>query len=433
MKKISVVMPVHNTGILLKKSIGSLVIQSMEDFELICVDDGSDDAVTLQILKSYEGSCPFFKPVYLEKSVGAAEARNIGLNMAVGEYVIFLDSDDEFDEFLLETMYERAIRNNADICCCGYEEFYEDGHGRHSLGMHFPKESGNITQECFALEDLDESALTLWTSAPWKLFRRDFVRQNRISFQTLSSSNDVYFSCMTAILARRICYTKCDRPLIFYRQSVENQISANRNPENILEAVKWTMEDLKRRGLYSNNINRIFAFLYEHAAYELRTSRKEELCRKFYNDLRHFVIEHEGKVFLTRPEFAYFKDNLLKREYDSRWFLLIGNYRAQLEERADELEEKLRGYRRIALWGMGKRGEAFQNFCKSKDIGLAGIADRSNVGVGNFTKDGFRIIDKKDALETADMIVASNKEIYDSLLAVDGEIQCIDLSQYCPY
>ena len=433
MKKISVIMPIHNTGLLLKKSIGTLENQSLKDFELICVDDASDDVATLQILKSYENSYTSFRQVHLKNGIGAAEARNIGLALAVGEYVIFLDSDDEFDEFLLETMYNSAVQRNADMCCCGYEEFYEDEGGRHSLGIHFPKESGDVTREWFCLDDLDESALTLWASAPWKLFRRSFVQQNNIVFQSLSSSNDVYFSCMAAVLASRICYAKCDRPLIFYRQNVKNQISANRNPENLLEAVKHIVEDLRQRKLYDNNINKIVVFLYEHAGYELRTSRNKGQCRSFYYGLRHFTAEHRKAISLSHPESKYFMENLLQHEYDNGWFLLVGDFQAQLERKADELAEKLKGYRQIVLWGRGNRGEAFQHFCRTRGIDLAGVADRSNISVGSFTEKGFKIIDKKDALKVADMIVASNKEVYDSLLAAYDGIRCMDLSRYCPY
>lgn len=433
MKKISVVMPVYNTGELLNKSIGTLEKQSLIDFELICVDDASEDIITLQILNQYERKCPFFKAVHLESSAGAAEARNTGLGIASGEYVIFLDSDDEFDELLLETMYDSAVQNRADICCCGYEEFYEDEWGRHSMGIHFPKEYGSVTQEYFNIKDLDESALTLWTSAPWKLFRRTFIQKNEIRFQTLPSSNDVYFSCMAAILAHRICYTKCDRPLIFYRQNVKNQISGNRNPGSLLEAMKWILEDLRQRGLYANHINKAAAFLYEHAAYELRTSQNEDQCRKFYYDLRRFVAEHENEVLLVSTRFIYFKDNILNREYDSGWFLLIGDFQKQLEMQTDHLVGRLRGHCRIVLWGMGKRGEAFQHFCKINDIVLAGVADRSNRNTGGITKYGFRIIDTKDVLGIADLIVASNNEIYRSLLAELRGMQCIDLSRYCPY
>ncbi len=433
MKKISVVMPVHNTGLLLNKSIGTLEKQSLKDFELICIDDASKDSITLQILEQYEHKCSFLKTVHLENRVGAASARNRGLDLASGEYVIFLDSDDEFDEYLLETMYDRAIQNHADICCCGYEEFYEDGQGRYSLGIHFPKEYGTVTKEWFNIEDLDESALTMWTSAPWKLFRRTFLQENDVRFQTLSSSNDVYFSCMAAILAHRICYTKCDRPLIFYRQNVENQISANRNPLNLLEAVKQILEDLRRKHLYVNHVHKVTAFLYEHAMYELRTSRNEEQCKKFYYGLRQFVAEHEYEVLLVSPRFTYFKENILKKEYDSGWFLLVDDFEKQLEMQADDLIEKLQGYQRILLWGMGKRGEAFLHFCKLKEIDLAGITDRSNRNTGDITKYGVRIIDTKEAFKIADFIVASNNEIYCFLLAEHTEIPCIDLSRYCPY
>lgn len=433
--KVSVIMPIHNTGALLRKSIGTLEKQSLKDFEMICVDDNSGDILTLQILDLYERECPFIKVMHLKNSAGAAEARNVGLDEASGEYVIFLDSDDEFGEALLETMYNRSVQNSADICCCGYEEFYEDEKGRHSLGIHFPKEQGRVTQGWFALEDLDERALTLWTSAPWKLFRRDFVQENKIRFQTLPSSNDVYFSCMTAILARRICYTKCDTPLIFYRQNVDGQISANRNPGDLLEAVKWLMEDLVQRGRDTDSIKKkIAVFLYEHAAYELKASRNGEQSRKFYYDLRYFAAEQEDGLLLSNPEYRYFRDNLLKQEYDSGWFLLIGDYRAQLERRSDQLVEELNRYGKIVLWGMGKRGEAFQYFCKKKNIDLAGIADRSNRNIGGITEYGFKIVDKKDALAMGDVIVASNREIYCSLLAGHREMKnIIDLSRYCPY
>lgn len=434
MKKISVVMPIHNTGRLLNKSIGTLVKQSLKDFELICVDDASSDILTLQTLERYRSKCPFIKVVHLKNNAGAAEARNAGLDMASGEYVIFLDSDDEFSEMLLETMYDCAVQNHADICCCGYEEFYEDEQGKHSLGIHFPKEQGTATQGWFALEDLDEAALTLWTSAPWKLFRRAFVQENGIRFQTLSSSNDVYFSCMAAILARRICYTKCDSPLVFYRQNVDGQISANRNPGNLLEAVKWLMEDLVHRKMDVNSIKKkIAVFLYEHAAYELRASRNEEQSRKFYNDLKNFTIEHKDEMLLSIPQYKYFQDNLLKQEYDSGWFLLVGDYRMQLERRADDLVKELNGYQKIVLWGMGKRGEAFQYFCRMKNIDLIGIADRSNRNVGSVTEYEFKIVDKNRALDIGDVIVASNREIYCSLLAGHKGIRCMDLSRYCPY
>lgn len=433
MKKISVVMPVHNTGILLSKSIGTLEKQSLKDFELICIDDASEDIATLQILDLYERKLPFLRVVHSKKSLGAAEARNKGLDMAMGEYVIFLDSDDEFDESLLETLYDCAIQNRADICCCGYEEFYEDEQGRHSLGVHFPKEKGRVTQAWFRLEDLDETALTLWTAGPCKLFKRDFILENGIRFQTLRSCNDVYFSCMTAILARRICYTKCDRPLFFYRQNVKDQISSNRNPGNLLGAVEYLITDLKQRGLYHDNLDKAAYFLCEHAVYELGKSRNEEQCRRFYYDLRSFITEHQDEMRLQNSTFLYFADNLLRQEYETGWFRLMGNFRAQLEIERDAVLEMLKGYKRIVLWGMGKRGKAFQDFCRMNGIKLAGTADRSNRDVGGITEYGFRIIDKKDALEIADMIVASNSEIYDLLQTEYPGARCIDLSRYCPY
>lgn len=431
--KISVVMPVYNTGIFLKNSIDSIIKQSFKDYELICVDDASKDSCTLHLLSEFEKEYSFLKVLHLAESRGAAEARNIGFSNAKGTYVIFLDSDDEFDYQLLEIMHKRILEENADICCCGYEEFYEDEQGRHCISRHFPKEYLDVTTQAFCIYDLDETALTLWSSAPWKLFRKDFIQKNEIFFQTLSSSNDVYFSCMTAILAKRICYVTCNRPLIFYRQNLKTQISANRNPQNLLLAVKKLVKDLKARQLYDRNKEKIFVFLFEHAAYELRISNHREWCREFYNDLRIFVEQHGKDVLIKSENVLYFRENLLRQEYDSDWFKLTDDFLTQLENNAQILIDKLKGYDRIFLWGIGKRGKAFQSFCKLYHINLVGVTDKSNENIGDVTEMGFEIVDANMVLNHADIIIASNREIYYFLQKMERQVKCIDLSSFCPY
>ena len=137
--KISVVMPVYNSGKYLRESIDSLISQSFKDIELICVDDASDDLETREILKEYSNAeLPFtFYFVALNKRSGAANARNVGFKKATGVYTIFLDADDVFDTVFLEKMYTEAVKEDADVCVCGYREFYceEDGikNGEHIL------------------------------------------------------------------------------------------------------------------------------------------------------------------------------------------------------------------------------------------------------------------------------------------------------------
>ena len=122
--KISIIIPVYNTGVYLEEALDSIYAQSFREYEVICVDDSSEDLLTRKILNNYQRKYKNMHVIRQKINVGAGEARNIGFLRARGEYVIFLDADDVFKEIFLEEMY-RCIRvNNADVCICGHEEFY---------------------------------------------------------------------------------------------------------------------------------------------------------------------------------------------------------------------------------------------------------------------------------------------------------------------
>lgn len=94
--KISIIVPVHNTGVYLEESLESIFTQSFQEFEVICVDDASSDKLTREILHRYQCIYENMRVIWLEENIGAGEARNIGFDEAKGEYVIFLDADDVF-------------------------------------------------------------------------------------------------------------------------------------------------------------------------------------------------------------------------------------------------------------------------------------------------------------------------------------------------
>lgn len=120
---ISVVMPVHNTGLYLEEALDSLFNQTFADFELLCVDDASEDKQTIEILNHYQHMWKEMKVIWLEESVGAAEARNIGVSKASGKYVMFLDSDDIFQEEMLAELYETITADDSEVCFCGFRSF----------------------------------------------------------------------------------------------------------------------------------------------------------------------------------------------------------------------------------------------------------------------------------------------------------------------
>lgn len=115
MVKVSIVMPVYNCEVYLRESLGSVQRQTLEEWELLCVDDGSTDS-SLGILEEFRQQDERIR-VFTQSNQGAGVARNLGLQHARGEYSAFLDADDfYFDEDALESMYEMCERNHVGAC-----------------------------------------------------------------------------------------------------------------------------------------------------------------------------------------------------------------------------------------------------------------------------------------------------------------------------
>lgn len=115
MKKVSIVMPVYNCASYLAESLDSVLYQTLKEWELLCVDDGSNDG-SLELLKRYQ-SMDARIHIFTQPNQGAGVARNLGLQHAQGEYIAFLDADDYFfDADALEQMYEACNRYHVDAC-----------------------------------------------------------------------------------------------------------------------------------------------------------------------------------------------------------------------------------------------------------------------------------------------------------------------------
>ena len=119
--KVSVIVPVYNAEEHLNQCLDTIVNQTLKEIEIICVDDGSTDN-SLEILNQYAQKDTRIK-VIQQKNQYAGVARNNGLKIARGEYVIFLDSDDFFKEDLLEKTYNQGKKVDADIVLFGAKCF----------------------------------------------------------------------------------------------------------------------------------------------------------------------------------------------------------------------------------------------------------------------------------------------------------------------
>lgn len=118
MCKLSIIVPVYNTEKYLKQCLDSLVRQTVSDYEIIIIDDGSTDNSNV-ILKEYQEKYSFLH-VYHQKNHGLFYSRKKGLEYAHGDYIGWVDSDDFVDVDMFRTLYEAAIEQKSDLVYCNY-------------------------------------------------------------------------------------------------------------------------------------------------------------------------------------------------------------------------------------------------------------------------------------------------------------------------
>lgn len=200
--KISAIIPVYNAEKYLTQALNSIITQTIKDIEIICVDDSSTDN-SLQIIKNYAQKDSRIK-IIQQKNSFAGVARNNGLKVANGEYVIFLDADDYFSPKMFETMYSNAITTNSDITICKSQTILQET-GEIKINDYAVNNKYLIGRTNFTATDISKYIFQSCAGWAWdKLYKREFLLQNGLQFQALRHSNDTYFVLMSLILAKKI-------------------------------------------------------------------------------------------------------------------------------------------------------------------------------------------------------------------------------------
>ena len=196
--KVSVVVPVYNTERYLQRCLDSILSQTFKDFEVLCIDDGSSDKFW-EIIESYTVKDERFRPVQLKENHGVPYARNLALDIAGGEYVYFMDSDDWIDSGLIEAMYNAAIRTGNDVVINRnwYKEYDDPSERKPSGDFGFIKPepgyySPSLVQSRFFP--------VVWT----RLYRLKYLNDNNIRSPLLKGGvEDNFFTSLAEILQEK--------------------------------------------------------------------------------------------------------------------------------------------------------------------------------------------------------------------------------------
>ena len=175
--KVSVIVPVYNTADYVVRCLESIVAQTLTDIEILVIDDGSTDN-SPEILKSFADKESRVEIRSRENS-GLADTYNLGIELARGEYLAFIDSDDWIDPEALEKLYNRAIGADADLVLFRYRIFYEETNRRvdtKSLAGVLKNDGGSMTL------DTCPELINISTSSCVKLFSRELVHKNQITY-----------------------------------------------------------------------------------------------------------------------------------------------------------------------------------------------------------------------------------------------------------
>lgn len=184
--KLSVIIPAYNCEKYITRCINSIKMQKGIDTEIIVINDGSTDS-TKEILDSVDG----IKAVTIENG-GVANARNTGLRLATGDFIMFLDSDDFLEDGCFEYIVKRQQENDADIVRFTYLEYYESG--KTLTPLH------TFTEEIWAKKENFKNIIypyyingIMLNSICMTLFRSDIVKN--LSFRTdMQTAEDAVFS-----------------------------------------------------------------------------------------------------------------------------------------------------------------------------------------------------------------------------------------------
>ena len=279
---LSVIIPAYNVEKYIERCINSVLNQYLKNIEIIVIDDGSKDKTSDICLKMSENN----KSIIYKKvqNSGCSAARNLGISMAKGKYIAFLDSDDWVDSDMYVNMVEEAEKHQADIVICGFKKLDENKNLLSTVKI--PKRSTkNDYIDC----------TTEWFASPCnKIYKKDLLEKNNIRFLlNIYTGEDMFFNFMSFFYSENII--SVDKPFYNYFMN-QNSVSNNyKNRTDIYIVLRELISFYKRNEAYEENINKVRAcfkyhgIMYPFDVLQKLSENKVENWKRFYIKIKEEI------------------------------------------------------------------------------------------------------------------------------------------------
>lgn len=326
MIKVSVVLPIYNVSEYLYHSLSCLANQTLKEVEIICVDDGSTDS-SVQILQEFASNDSRFK-VILNKHSYAGGARNAGLSVAQGEYVMFLDPDDYYDVTMLETLFNKITQAKTDILICGIYMVKQQ-----QISYCMPSYKANVNNfynnKVFTVDDILDDIWFFMVYPYNKMYRRNFLYKNKIKFQEISNTNDASFAFETLIAAGKIMVT--DERFYYYRafRPGNTRLTKGKNLDCVIQAYEYSKDVCLKYPNFKKVEDGFKTIIISSLIYHLYSYCKE------YDSSNHYYYNYVQQYLKNNFENNHKTQNMLKDfncyQYMLAFVILKNNYQKYLK------------------------------------------------------------------------------------------------------
>lgn len=305
MPRLSIIVPVYNTAKYLKQCLDSLINQTLEDIEIIIVNDCSLDN-SLDIIKSYKDKR--VKLIEHKENMGIGRSRNDALEKATGEFLGFVDSDDFVDLDMYEKYYNFAKKNKLDIVTGYYKKVFDN------RVEYFKNEYFGICNL-----DTDKNIINLIDYGPCnKIFKRKLINEYRIHFEERKKFEDVPFVLNAVWYSKRVGHI--NETYYNYRIRGNSETTTiDKRTEDIFFILNQINASFGIVGSFSSeveyfNITQITRYMLKQK-HQIDKETKKRIINRGYNYLNKFFPNWKNNKY-------YKKESIIKRLIKNNKFIL---------------------------------------------------------------------------------------------------------------